>query len=133
MPDFVCPYKHYSVFDIELALIDMEAGIRPDDVDCSADASTIRRWHTSFKSKAQRLMAGFQAILATHFDRTVSEVSEVAKTSFARLATILNKFPAFESSDFHFSRANLILSNFVHTHTLHGLADTSVVKIWTYP
>jgi len=133
LPDFASPHKHYSVFDIELAVADMETKIRPEDIDCAADASTIRRWHASFKSKAHRLTAGLQAVLVVNFDRAVSEVATVVKTSLERLASVLDSFPAIDSSDFLFSRSNLIISNFNHTHTLHGLTDASLVKMWTCP
>lgn len=133
LPDFASPHKHYSVFDIELAVADMETRIRPEDIDCAADASTIRRWHASFKAKAQRLTAGLQAVLVVNFDRAVSEVATIVKTSLERLASALDKFPAIDSSDFLFSRSNLIISNFHHTHTLHGLTEDSFVRMWTCP
>lgn len=133
LPDFICPHKHYSVFDIELAVADMDAGIHSEDIDSTADASTIRRWHSSFKSKAHRLTAGLQSILVFCFDRLVSEVFVIGKNSFDRLQVVIDSFPEIEASDFLFSHSNLIFSNVLHTHTLHGLTNPSFVKMWTYP
>lgn len=133
LPDFLCPHKHYSVFDIELAISDLESGIRVEEIDCAAEPSTIRRWHASFTAKAARVLGGLQAALQVHFDQAVSELSITGKTYFERLATIIEQFPEMEASDFIFSRSNLILSNLAHTHTLRGMTASPVVTLWSNP
>lgn len=133
LPDFLCPHKHYSVFDIELAIGELESGIPAEEIDCAADVSTIRRWYCSFTSKAARVFGGLQAALQVHFHQVVSELSVAGKTHFQRLAMILEHFPKMETNDFLFSQSNLILSNLAHTHTLRGMTASSVVTLWLNP
>lgn len=111
----------------------MESGLHPEKIDSAADASTIRRWHKRFKGKVCRVTAGLMSILVNHFDKIVNDVSTIAQPVITRLAMMLDLFPYFKSNDFLFSRSNLILSNLVHTHTLHGMSDTSFVKLWLSP
>jgi hypothetical protein len=111
----------------------MESGLHPEKIDSTADASTIRRWYKSFKGKVHRITAGLIAALVKDFNQPVNSVSTVAQTALVRLAMVLDSFPDFKSSDFLFSRSNLILFNLAHTHTLHGMSDTPFVKLWLSP
>lgn len=93
LPDFLCPHKHYSVFDIEFAISDLESGVPVEQIDCAADPSTIRRWYGSFTAKAARVFGGLQAVLEVHFNQAISELSMEGKRHFERLAAIIEQFP----------------------------------------
>jgi hypothetical protein len=49
IPDFIRPYKHYVIADIEGVLRGIYSGISYEHVETPASISTIKRWYREFK------------------------------------------------------------------------------------
>lgn len=50
IPDFIMPYKHYVIADIEGVLRGIFDGVAYEHVETSASISTVKRWYGEFKS-----------------------------------------------------------------------------------
>ena len=121
LPDFVCAYKHYSVFDIEMAVSDLDSGLQAEQIDCTAAPSTIRRWYKSFTANAASVIGNLQAVLKEHFDQTLSELRMEGKRFWEQLSLLVGQFPPVKASDFLISHTQILLTNLAHTHTLRGM------------
>ncbi|MDR0287151.1 MAG: DUF6431 domain-containing protein [Clostridiales bacterium] len=67
IPDFLMPYKHYTTNTVETA-VSSDIG----DIDCTADNSTIYRWHKQFKKRGAKAVVQICLILLDLCQRTVS-------------------------------------------------------------
>jgi len=93
LPDFVCPYKQYSAFDIELAIHDLDSGLTAEQIDCMAAPSTIRRWYKAFTANAAAVTGALQSLLQVHFNQAISELQLEGKRHWERLSLVVEQFP----------------------------------------
>lgn len=113
IPDFIKPYKHYSVADIELTLRDAEAGMPVEKIITAASTPTIKRWIREFIKLGRQAVGGLRAILNKVFDKTISELVIMGLKTFAAMEQMLEILPAIESSGLAIGEANQWLTNHI--------------------
>ena len=111
IPDFIKPRKHYSAFDIEISLRDMEDGIAPEKVETEASISTLKRWRKEFKKKSYQAVGALRGLLYRLFEKTVNEFKLAGLKIFEMLEKILEEFPEIESGNLVIGDTNIWLSN----------------------
>jgi len=111
LPDFIKPRKHYSTFDIEISLRDMEDGVTPENVETEASISTLKRWKKEFKKKSHQAAGALRGLLYRLFEKTVNEFKLAELKIFEMLEKILEEFPEIESGNLVIGDTNIWLSN----------------------
>jgi len=112
IPDFISPRKHYSACDIELAVNDLEDGLKPEQIESEASIQTIRRWWAEYKDKLKQAAGALRSLLFRMFDKAVNELSMTGVKGFELLMRILEFFPPLLTSDLIMGEANLWLSSY---------------------
>ena len=113
IPDFMRPYKHYSACESELALRDHEDGVPLEEIESSADISTIRRWVNEFKVRGERAATELKSILAKQGKRVANGLDKAGGKIFPMLELLLEKLPGLESSHLTIGESNQWLTKCV--------------------
>lgn len=111
IPDFIRPYKHYSAFDGEMILRDMDNGFSAEHVEATASVSTLRRWKAEFREKGSQVAGALKALLFRLYDKAINELELFELKLFGRLERILWEFPEIESSNLLMGDINIWLTN----------------------
>jgi hypothetical protein len=69
LPDFLIPYKHYVVREIEQFIRNMENGFSFNQTETGAEESTLRRWQKEFQGKMQVWAGKLESLAYTYFDK----------------------------------------------------------------
>ncbi len=113
IPDFIRPYKHYSTYDSEMSLRDVDNGIPVEQVETAASVSTLRRWVAEFREKSHQAVGALKAILLRLYANVISEPQLFGLKTFGVLERILEKLPRIRSSSFVIGDANIWLTNYI--------------------
>lgn len=113
IPDFIRPYKHYSTYDSEMSLRDVDNGVPIEQVETAASISTLRRWVSEFREKSHQAAGALRALLFRHYTGTISEVQLCGSKIFGVLERILEKLPRIRSSSFVIGDTNIWLTNYI--------------------
>ncbi|MBA1333956.1 MAG: hypothetical protein HPY66_0349 [Firmicutes bacterium] len=111
IPDFISPRKHYSACDIELAVNDLEDGLKPEQIESEASIQTVRRWWAEYKDKLKQAAGALRSLLFRVFDKAVNELSMMGVKGLTLLERVLSAFPPIESSNLIMGEANLWLAS----------------------
>lgn len=111
LPDFICPRKHYSACDIELAVSEIEEGIAILAVETEASPSTVRRWWNSFRLNSVQALGALKSIMYRLFEKVRGELIFSNLSRLKCLEKILDEFPRIHSSNLIIGEANIWISN----------------------
>lgn len=91
LPDFISPWKQYSIREIEKVVSDAQ-NKRVSDIDTSVSESTSYRW---IKQLSGRITAAISVIKAIYINMkaAVSELALDARGEFAELESLLDSAP----------------------------------------
>jgi hypothetical protein len=91
LPDFISPYKQYSIKEIEKTVV-ASKNTRVSDIETSASEATVRRW---IKQTGQRITAGISVIKAIFIEAgaAVSEVRLDAGGGITALEELIDNAP----------------------------------------
>lgn len=111
IPDFIRPYKHYSAYDSEMSLRDIDNGIPVEQVETVASVSTLRRWAAEFQEKSHQAAGALKALLFNLYNKTVNELELYRLKLFETLEKILKEFPEIESNNLLIGDLNIWFTN----------------------
>jgi hypothetical protein len=116
LPDFIMPYKRYSVDVIEDALLCYERTGKLSECSAPAETSTINRWLSCFRNKSKLVVDRLHAILFSLHGGAVSVIKLRAKTIWERISCLLRAFvqliPGFSECSSIIGTTNIILTNY---------------------
>lgn len=116
LPEFIMPYKRYSVDVIEDAFLCYERTGKLSDCSAPAETSTINRWLSSFKNKSKLVVDRLCAILFNLHGVAVSVIKLREKTIWERISCLLRALvqliPGFSMCSSIIGTTNIILTNY---------------------
>lgn len=109
IPDFIMPYKHYSLETIEMVLSEIEKTGKLNNLNCPAEDTTIRRWYNEFKERGQLALGWLLNLLFEVYQKNLSLLKLHNLSLLKSLERVVKEF--FElKSPFVIGKVNCLLT-----------------------
>lgn len=95
MPDFLLPFKHYVVEEIEGVLLHLYGGGKITDAPSAAEESTLRLWRTEYSRKMKEWAGLLESLVFKLRNQAPSLINY--HLSFERLEEALSRLPSLPS------------------------------------
>jgi len=116
LPDFLLPYKQYSVNEIESVIDDAET-TRVSDIDTKASESTVYRWIKEMNQKIEEWISLLKAHLFKIENKIISELNLKGLTLIDQLEAVTEELPKIRYSGNKLGHAAIYISNIYNYFT----------------
>lgn len=96
LPDFLIPFKHYAVREIEQFLRSLAKGFSFNQTQAGAEESTLRRWHKEFQGKIQAWAGRLESLAYTYFGKC-DHLLDIPLQPLPRLEQAVARLPELPS------------------------------------
>jgi len=110
LPDFLLPYKQYSVNEIELVIVGAET-TRVSDINTEASESTVYRWIKEMNKKMDEWISLLKAHLLKIENKIISEITFKGLTLIDQLEAVTEELPKIRYSGKKLGHAAIYISN----------------------